>query len=218
MGSHIAGNSAFPLYPNASIKCNKTRILQATLSPGLPVANCIIISVCGCHLLLPSQGLVHNKKCSFFLRRLLTSLRAECLITCQDETFTWVFTESSDRAKAGGFNTSCCKLVQIQLRIHCAREYWTVAVGHCFVKPTAAEKTDYKKKADQGDKKSLKPGTYHTAKQILSQFEWPGFAPAIKWATHFTPLNSLNINCHYMIWQIQSSCWHLFNFLLQDHN
>ena len=125
MGSQIVGNSTFPLCPNPSIKYNKTRILQAILPPGLPVANCIIISVPDCHLLPPSQGLGHNKKCSFLVRRLLTSSRAECLIKSQDETFTWVFTGSSERAKAGGFNTSCCKLVQIQLRIQPVRENWT---------------------------------------------------------------------------------------------
>lgn len=95
-GSQIAGNSTFRLYPNSSVKCNKTRILQAILPPGLPVANCIIISVCGCHLLPPSQGLVHNKRS--FLIRLLTPSRAECLIKSQDETFIWVFTESLERA------------------------------------------------------------------------------------------------------------------------
>jgi len=120
--SQIAGNSTFTLYPNLSIKCKKPGILQAILRPGLPVTNCIVIFVCGCLLLPLSQGLVHSNKCSFLIRWLLISLMVECLVQSQEETFTWVFTESSERAKAGGFNTSCWKLVQIQLKIQPVRE------------------------------------------------------------------------------------------------
>lgn len=44
-------------------------ILQVISPPGLSSAKCIsiIITVCDCHLLLPSQGLLHKKISAYFL-------------------------------------------------------------------------------------------------------------------------------------------------------
>lgn len=52
------------LFMQLKLKCNKPMILWATPPPGLSAAKCItniIITVWHCHLLLPSQGLLHKK-------------------------------------------------------------------------------------------------------------------------------------------------------------
>lgn len=67
--SQIAGNIPFHLYTNHSVKCNKPMVLQVIPPPGLSSPKCIsiIITVRDCHLLLPSQGLLHKKISAYFL-------------------------------------------------------------------------------------------------------------------------------------------------------
>lgn len=85
IGSQISGNSTFHPYTNQNVKCNKPMIPRVIPPPGLSAAKCIIIiiiTVCDCHPLLPSQGLLHKIISAYFLYRdyclhqeLSTSLR-----------------------------------------------------------------------------------------------------------------------------------------------
>lgn len=175
-----------------SVKCNKPMILWVISPPGLFAAKCIIIfiiTVCDCHLLLSSQGLLHKKISSYFLYCYYLN---EELSTSFRPRMRHLF-GSSQRAQKE------LKLVDSISSISALwRSYWKIQLlrvgSHGQWDSALLDPVQLKRQfqenptADQGDKKSLKSDTYYRAKQILILIEWPEFAPAIKWATHTSHL------------------------------